>query len=137
MSPALPRRLAVLAVVAAGVACADALPEQDLRILSLTPTSKLSTDLLWSDYQADRAAADAKYWGEPIEVSGRVSSVSQEPPRILFLQQEEPPVGIEARLLDERAAETLAAATAGERLTLRCFCEGLDGNVILKSCIRP
>ena len=44
-----------------------------------------------------------------------------------------------ARLLDERAADTLKEAKAGARLTLRCFCEGLDGNgdVLLKSCIKP
>jgi hypothetical protein len=134
---ALGRMIAALVVGAAVAACADQLPDQDLRILQITPAAKLSADFLWNDYQSDRNAADDRYWGRAIEMTGKVSSVSQDPPRIVFLQQTEPPLGIEARLLDERAAETLATATVGERLTLRCFCEGLAGNVVLKSCIRP
>jgi undecaprenyl pyrophosphate phosphatase UppP len=31
----------------------------------------------------------------------------------------------------------LASAVVGERVTLRCFCAGLSGSVILTSCIRP
>jgi hypothetical protein len=63
--------------------------------------------------------------------------VLQDPPRILFLQTTEPAGGVEARLLDDRASATLAASPVGERVTLRCFCEGLETNVILKSCIKP
>jgi hypothetical protein len=45
--------------------------------------------------------------------------------------------GVQANLLEERARGVLADATAGQRITLRCFCEGLQTNVVLKSCIRP
>jgi tRNA_anti-like len=129
--------LAAMAFAAMAAGCADRLPDQDRRILAAAPQAKLSTDVLWKDYQADRRAADRKYWGKAVEVSGKVSSVSTDPPRIIFLQQEQPAAGIEARLLDDRAAATLAAASVGERLTLRCFCEGLTTNVVLKSCIKP
>ncbi len=128
--------VAALALGAAA-ACADRLPDQDRRILAAPPQAKLSTDILWSDYQADRGAADRRYRGKVVEVSGKVSSVSQDPARIVFLQQEQPPAGVEARLLDDRAAATLAAASVGQRLTLRCFCEGVATNVVLKSCIKP
>ncbi len=129
--------LAAMAFAAMAAGCADRLPDQDRRILAAAPQAKLSTDVFWKDYQADRRAADRKYWGKAVEVSGKVSSVSTDPPRIIFLQQEQPAAGIEARLLDDRAAATLAAASVGERLTLRCFCEGLTTNVVLKSCIKP
>jgi hypothetical protein len=133
--------LAALAVAltfaAAGAACADRLPDQDLRIVTAAPAAKLSTSVLWADYQADRRDADKKYWGKAVEITGKVSSVLQDPPRILFLQTTEPAGGVEARLLEDRAAATLAASPVGERVTLRCFCEGLQTKVILKSCIKP
>lgn len=126
-----------LTFAAAGAGCVDRLPDQDLRILSAAPAAKLSTSVLWSDYQADRRAADKRYWGKALEVTGKVSSVLQDPPRIMFLQTTEPGGGVEARLLDDRATATLAASPIGERVTLRCFCEGRQTNVILKSCIKP
>lgn len=124
---------------AAAAGCQDRLPDQDLRILSATPAAKISTDILWKDYQADKTAADKRYWGEAIEITGKVSGVEPTgPPRIMFtMAQTQPPAGIEARLLDDQSTATLAAAKVGERMTLRCFCEGLAGNVILKSCIKP
>ena len=119
--------------------CADRLPDQDLRILQAAPVAKLSTDLLWTEYQADRRAADKKYWGKAVEVTGKVTSAVKEPsPRVMFVVDiDKPTVGVQANLLDDRATATLAAATAGQRVTLRCFCEGLATNVILKSCIKP
>jgi hypothetical protein len=116
--------------------CADQVPDQDLRILAATPDAKISTDILWAEYAANKESADERYWGQALEVTGKVTSVTQTPPRIVFLPQHSP-LGTEARLLDDQAAATLAAATVGERMTLRCFGAGLETNVILKSCIKP
>jgi putative nucleic acid binding protein len=130
--------VAVLALfLTLGSACADRLPDQDLRILQATPVAKLTVELLWTEYQADRRAADRKYWGQAIEVSGKISSVEPNPPRIMFVQPTKPQTGIQANLLEERARGVLADAAVGQRITLRCFCEGLQTNVVLKSCIRP
>ena len=120
-------------------ACAKRLPDQDLRILQASPIAKLSADNLWSDYQADRATADRKYHARAIDISGKVSTaLADAPARLMFLPQKDAKAGIEARLLDDQATALLAAASAGERLTIRCFCEGLEsGNVVLKSCIKP
>jgi hypothetical protein len=116
--------------------CADQLPDQDRRILDAAPAAKVSTDILWTEYQADKAGADGRYWGKVIEITGKVTSKTEAPARIIFLPQHSS-AGTEARLLDDRAAATLAAANVGERMTLRCFCAGLEANVILKSCITP
>ena len=124
----------VLGLLAAS--CADKLPEQDRRITEAAPADKLSVDVLWKDYQADRKAADRRYWGKAIDVSGKVTSVEKAAPqRVMFELQA--PNGVEARLLDDRAPAVLADAVVGERITLRCFCSGLSGNVILTSCIKP
>ena len=127
-------------LLAASVACVSHLPDQDLRITTASPAAKLSASDLWKDFQADKKAAASRYFGLAVDVSDSPTAVEPQAAggaRMLFGQGGER--GVVARLLDERAAETLKEAKAGSRLTIRCFCEGLDGNgdVLLKSCIRP
>ena len=130
---------ALVAGFIAIVACTDHLPEQDLRILSAAPVARLSADILWQEYQGDRDAADRAYWGKPVVITGTVTATgSADVPTdayVLFGQTET--FGVRANLLDEQAAEILADAGPGARLTLKCFCEGLSGHVILKSCVKP
>jgi hypothetical protein len=126
----------MLGAALAIAACADTLPDQDRRITEAMPAAKLSVEFLWKDYQADRAAADRKYWGKAVDISGKVTSVETTAPRRLMFEVQ-PPHGVEARLLDDQAAAILTSAVVGERVTLRCFCAGLSGSVILSSCIRP
>jgi hypothetical protein len=121
-------------------ACVKHLPDQDLRILTATPAAKLSSDDLWKDFQKDPAEARRQYFGKAVDVSGRVVSIEPDAARapiVLFSQPDQH--GVRARLLDDRAAETVKAAIVGARVTLRCFCEGLNEqqDVVLKSCIRP
>lgn len=118
-------------------ACARHLPDQDLRILTTPPAAKLSTDDLWKDFQQDPAAARRQYFGEAMDVSGKIFSIDAKVPTILFSEADRH--GVRARLLDDRAAEIVKGAVISTRITLRCFCEGLDDqqNVLLKSCIRP
>jgi len=130
--------IAVLAFACA--ACVSRLPDQDLRITAASPAAKLSASDLWKDFQADAKSARSRYFGAAIDVSDAPTAVEPQAPggaRMLFTQGGER--GVVARLLDERSTETLTDAKAGTRLTLRCFCEGLDGkgDVLLKSCIRP
>jgi hypothetical protein len=130
----------LLAIAVFSASCADHLPEQDLRILIAQPAAKLSASDLWKDFQSDAAAARSRYFGKAIDVSDAPTAVEPQAPggaRIVFLQSGER--GVVGRLLDERAAETAKDAKAGARMTLRCFCEGLDEqkDVLLKSCIRP
>jgi hypothetical protein len=132
-------RFLALAALSISFGCADRLPDQDLRILQAVPVAKLSTDILWKEYQTDKRVADRKYWGKAVEVTGKATEVLQEAPmpRIMFGQAPKAgSAGVEARLLEEQAAQALATAAVGQRITVRCFCEGLAGNVVLKSCIR-
>jgi hypothetical protein len=127
-----------LAALAAG--CADRLPDQDLRILSAGSAAKLSSDDLWQDFQKDAKAARRRYFGEAIDVSGKIMSIdvtAGKPPTILFSAADQH--GVRARLLDDRAADIVKNAPVFSRITLRCYCEGFDDqqNVVLKSCIKP
>jgi hypothetical protein len=133
------RRTASVSLVFASLlatACMNRLPDQDLRIRSAVPIAKMTAADLWQDYQRDRAAADGKYWGKPLEISGNVTAADAAgaaSPALFFAQADQR--GVRARLLDEDAAAILKVATAGQRITLHCFCEGLQTDVILKSCI--
>ena len=134
------RHLLALAALLVVASCANHLPDQDLRILTAQPAAKLSASDLWKDFQADAAAAKSRYFGKAVDISDAPTAIepnAQAGSRMIFLQAGER--GVVARLLDERATATAAEAKAGVRLTLRCFCEGLDENkdVLLKSCIRP
>ena len=134
------RHLLAAAALLVVVSCANHLPDQDLRILTAQPAAKLSASDLWKDFQADAAAAKSRYFGKAVDISDAPTAIEPNAPagsRMVFLQAGER--GVVARLLDERATATVAEAKAGVRLTLRCFCEGIDDNkdVLLKSCIKP
>ena len=135
-----PMRRWLVCLTVACAACVSNLPEQDLRILAAQPSAKLSASDLWKDFQTDTAAATRKYFGKAIDVSDKPTAIETEASKgqhFFFGQAADH--GVRARLLDEKAAETLKDVTVGTRLTIRCFCEGLDakGDVVLKSCIRP
>ncbi len=132
------RVAAIVLALAASVACVDRLPAEDRRITLAAPVAKLSAADLWQDYQTDAAAANRRYWGEAVEVSGKVTAIeSGSPPAVVFGQTES--FGVRAVLLGDQAADIVKAAKVNERLTLRCFVEGktLEGHVQIRSCIRP
>jgi hypothetical protein len=133
-------RILPLAGLVLLAACVDHLPEQDLRILREQPAAKLSASDLWKDFESDAAGARARYFGKAIDVSDRPTAIESDASkgRALFFGQAMER-GVRATLLDDQAADILRDAKVGTRLTLRCYCEGKDanGDVLLKSCIRP
>jgi len=134
------RRSAACVCLVLASACVDRLPAEDRRITIVQPLAKLSAADLWNDYQKDNAAANRRYFGEAVDVSGKVTGIDQSARGgavVMFGQTEA--LGIRAILLGDQEAEILKAAKVNERLTLRCFVEGriLEGHVGLRSCIRP
>jgi tRNA_anti-like len=130
--------LAVLTAGACVAGCMDQLPDQDRRILTSTPAAKLSADLLWKEYAADPRAADRRYWGRAVEISGTVTRIDAgDAAHASIAFEQDAHRGIEAHLLADQAASILSSAVVGQRLTLRCFCAGLvNGSLELKSCVR-
>ena len=100
------------------------------------PAAKLSVEDLSRDYHQDRKAADKRYWGKAIEVSGVVSSTRDEAlgAALIFADKTGAPI-VEANLLEDGAKRLLASTADSRRVTLRCYCNGLAGRVVLKSCI--
>jgi hypothetical protein len=132
------RRVVVLPLVVAATACARTLPDQDRRITVTPAVAKLPAEDLWKEYRDGKDAADRKYWGKAIEVSGKVTGVASDataPRAVKFAISGD--AGIQAFLLDDEAAGTIKAAEVGRHFRLKCFCAGLATDVILRSCIQP
>ena len=126
---------ALLGVVLAG-GCTDSLPEQDLRILEATPVERMSAALLWQDFQTVPDQAARTYNGKAVVVSGDVTRAGTEEEGrayVYFAQTET--AGVYATLLADHAAAILAGVQDNTRVRLKCFCEGLATNVVLKSCV--
>jgi len=123
----------LLCFVSAG--CVDTLPDQDRRIYQAVPVAKISADILWKEYSTDAAAADRLYKNVVLEISGNLTAVIPGPPHVVLMFGIEDQPGVRATVLDDEAEAIMARAKVGDRLTLRCYCEGLDESVRLKSCI--
>ena len=134
------RRLIIVFVLAAGAGCTNTLPDQDLRIRTAPLAAKMPAEFLWKEYQADAREADRKYLGQAIEISGKPTSTDTEasgsPSKTYLLFKQTETFGVRANLLDDDAAEILKDVTGGQRVRLKCFCAGLDGHVVLKSCVK-
>jgi hypothetical protein len=135
------KRIAAFIILALAVACVDRLPDQDLRITAASPAGKMPVGDLWKDFQKDPRAARNQYFGKAVDVTGRIVALEKDPRggAQLIVFSEPGQHGVRARLLDERATETMKDMTVGSRIALRCFCEGLtpDQDLLLKSCIKP
>ena len=135
-------RMRVLFIaVALAAACVSNLPEQDLRILEVkVPAAKLAASDLWRDFQQNAASAKSNYFGKAIDISDKPTAIEADATKgqQIFFGQDNAH-GVRARLLDVKAAEILKETKVGTRMTLRCYCQGLDDkqDVILKSCIKP
>jgi len=106
--------------------------------LTATPIAKLSADLLWTEFQQNATEARRSYFGKVVEVTGTATKVGTDAPGQRFIIFGQPgDTGVRANLLDEAASAVLSNIPENRRMTVRCYCEGLAGDVVLKSCVKP
>lgn len=129
--------LAAPLVLALAAACADTLPDQDLRIVDARPVERLSAALLWRDFRTQHEQAARTYNGRAVIVTGEVIRAGTDDDGaayVLFGQDGDG--GVHAGLLEEEAAGIIGRVQETSRISLKCFCQGFDGRyVVLKSCI--
>jgi hypothetical protein len=131
------RAKAAAAALILSASCARTLPDQDRRIVTVAPDAKLSVDMLWKDFQSGAIEANRRYHGRALVISGVVTRVNTSPTETSLFFAQAADHGIVAKLLDDQAAVIAKAAAPGQRMTLKCFCEGFAVDLILKSCVRP
>lgn len=133
--------MAAMMLMAAGLAaCGPAVSDHDNRIFALPASVKLSAVDLSIAYASDAGAADGRYRGRVMEVSGVVSKVQPAvapATAVIVLKGSEAGPLVEASLHEEAAAEMLRTIAEAQRITIKCFCEGLNLHVRLKSCVTP
>jgi hypothetical protein len=130
--------LAILIAIAAapGIACGPAVSDHDNRIFATPASAKLSAVDLSAAYSSDQGAADGRYRGRVLEVSGVINKVNPGGGPLMLAGAEKGPA-VEASLHEDVAAEMLKTLADGQRVTIKCFCEGLSQHVRLKSCTAP
>jgi hypothetical protein len=129
------RALVLIGVVVVS-GCTDRLPDQDLRIIHAAPVERLSAALLWQDFHTVPDQAARNYNGKALVITGDVTRAGTEDTGeayVYFTQTDT--AGVYAALLAEQAPAILAGIQENPRVRLKCFCEGLATNVVLKSCV--
>jgi len=132
------RILGALAIVC-GAACAETLPEHDNRIFTAVPVAKLSAADLVRAFADNESAARDRFVGRAVEVSGLLRDLPAEAngAGAFLLSAGDGPRHVRAVLHEDRAPQIRPTLVNGERVTLRCFCEGITDHVQLKSCVVP
>ena len=73
-----------------------------------------------------RATPIVNAWGHVVEVTDPIAAIEKSDPLHPFLVFKTPgSLLVEAHLHDDRAEKILDKAVIGERITLKCLCEGL------------
>ena len=128
-------RTAALLLLAAGpLACGPAVSDHDNRIFATPASIKLSAADLSMAYASDARAADGRYRGRVLEVSGVIGKLESGRSTLMLTGAEKGPV-VEASLHEDVAAGMLKTMADAQRVTIKCFCEGLNQHVRLKSCV--
>ena len=130
------RLFVIMIAIAGGLACGPAVSDHDNRIFAMPASLKLSAVDLSTAYAADAGAADGRYRGRVLEVSGVIDKVHPGPQQLMLIGAEKGPF-VEASLHEDVAAGLLKTMSDGQRVTIKCFCEGLNQVVRLKSCVAP
>jgi hypothetical protein len=129
-----------LLVVLLSTGCAQTLPEHDNRIFTAVPIAKLSAANLVKVFTTNSAEATDRFVGNAIEVSGVILDLQAEPGMartFLLSAGDDSARHVRISLHEDRAPEIAKTLANGQRVTFRCFCEGLTDHVQLKSCVVP
>ena len=98
---------------------------------------KVSAADLFKAYEANEIAADQRFKGKLLEVSGKIDSIGKDlldnPYVSLKSGGQFDILGIQA-FFDEAATSQLAGLSKGQSVTLQCRCDGKMMNVMLKDC---
>ena len=131
------RLAGALAILALSItACGPAVSDHDNRIFATPASLKLSAVDLSNAYKTDVGDADGRYRGRVLEVSGVIDKANAAGGPVTLKGVEQGPA-IEASLHEDVAAELKKTMADGQRVMLKCFCEGLSQAVRLKSCVAP
>jgi hypothetical protein len=94
----------------------------------------LDADALFSEYEADESAADAKYLGKVVQVSGTVAQVLPGEKITIVLETENGIFGVKCEL-DPFSDVEFPDYQPGDKVHLKGECSGFLGDVVLMRCV--
>ena len=100
-----------------------------------TPAEVVSPQALFDAFEQNEVAADDRYKGKWIEISGTIDNIGKDilDKMYLTLEAEQPLFGVQAFFADKHKS-ALASLAKGDPVTLLCKCSGKMGNVLLREC---
>jgi hypothetical protein len=91
-----------------------------------------------ADYKENEVAADAKYKGKTVEISGIVDTIGKDildTPYIAFATENQYEVIDRVQcMFGKNDIDALAKVTKGQKITLRGEVSGLTGNILVNDC---
>jgi len=98
-------------------------------------TIKISATKLYEDYKANEVAADTKYKGKMLEISGTVDDVKKDIVDTMYVTLKgDEYFGSVQCYFDNKYTSQLANLQKGQQLTITGKCNGLMMNVLVKNC---
>lgn len=121
----------LLLCVAAAAFIAYQMYNKPHRSVANSPATAISASQLAAAYGQDEAAANKKYLGNALQVTGTVSevSVNQQNKQVILLNGSDMS-GVQCTL-----QETVNGIRNGDAITIKGFCSGYLTDVILDRCI--
>lgn len=101
------------------------------------PAIVVSAPVLVAEYEANEIAADEKYKGRKVQVTGVVDSVAKDVLDNMYVTLDsgrEFSITSVQCFFDDTEKRNLASLVKGLSLTVECKCDGKFGNVLLKEC---
>lgn len=129
----------ILAVTVLVAACGSSSPEPDGLVLPTieSEATAITAEELYGDYQNDETAADTKYKGNMIEVSGRVAVIGDifGALRVLLSTGGMFQTMSVQCIFTEKNDERLFQVVKGDEVTIRGRVEEFKLDVILRDCV--
>ncbi|MFO0807075.1 MAG: hypothetical protein U0746_00465 [Gemmataceae bacterium] len=130
--------IGLVCLLSTGCARKSAAPkvEEDVK-----PAATATAEEILADYKKNELAGDSKYKDKLIQISGTVAGVGKAPLLGYFVGFGASAEGVDQYdimcFLDESAKEEAAKLNKGDKVTLKGFCVGRPGGLVLKvnSCV--
>jgi len=108
----------------------------ETEIASEAPAMTVSASQLYADYEANGVAADEKYKGKVLLVTGKVNSIDRDIMETIYvtLQGDEYFGDVQCFFAEDHVS-TASQLSKGQTVTVKGKCEGKLMNVMLKGCV--
>ena len=107
----------------------------EIEIASETPAIEVSAKQLYADYEANGVAADEKYKGKVLRVTGRVNSIDRDIMDEIYvtLQGDEYFGDVQCFFAESHVKEAVQLSK-GQTISVKGKCDGKMMNVLLRGC---